>query len=95
MREVREVESLIRGIDEYNYRQLALLSNAIRSPAQRYTFRSHSLGHNASHRTARTDLLTLVHRGLLTSRRVGRQFVFTPIPDIADRLRGETGASIN
>lgn len=94
MEEVREVESLIRGTDEYNYRQLALLSDAIRNPTSRYTFQSHSLSHNVTHQTARTDLLALAHRGLLTFRRLGRQYVFAPQPDIADRLRDEDGTTL-
>jgi Fic family protein len=89
MQEVREVESFIRGTDEYNYRQLALLGDAIRNPSHRYTFRSHAVSHDVAHQTARMDLLSLVDRGLLTLRRVGRRFVFSPSPDIADRVRSD------
>lgn len=38
--EVRKVEQALRGADHFNHRKLALLSNAIRTPGQNYTFRS-------------------------------------------------------
>ena len=84
--EVRNFESIIKGPDNFNYRQLALLRNAIRDPHQRYTFRSHALSHNVTHQTARTDLLALTRAKLLQRTKVGRQFVFTPTDGLADRL---------
>lgn len=84
--EVRSFESIIKGAANFNYRQLALLRNAIREPHQRYTFRSHSLSHNVTRQTARTDLLALVAGGLLNRKKVGRQYVFVPTEGLADRL---------
>ncbi|MPZ68678.1 MAG: Fic family protein [Actinobacteria bacterium] len=84
--EVKGFESIIKGSDNFNYRQLALLRNAIREPHQRYTFRSHSLSHNVTRQTARTDLLALVKAGLLSRKKVGRQFVFEPTEGLPDRL---------
>ncbi len=89
MQEVREVESVIRGRDDFNHRQLALLSDAIRNPQARYTFRSHSMSHKVTHQSARTDLLSLMDRGFLRRRRVGRQHVFAPVRDLVERLRGD------
>lgn len=88
MREVRETESLLRGDDRFNHRQLALLGDALRHPTNRYTFRSHAMSHNVVHQTARSDLLDLAARGLLTYRRIGRQFVFRPAKDLRDRVTG-------
>ena len=87
MREIRDFESLIRKTDGFNHRQLALLRNAVRESHQRYTFRSHGLSHKVSFQTARTDLLQLNERGFLNLRRVGRRFVFTPAPDLVERLK--------
>jgi Fic family protein len=86
VRELRAFEESIRQ-DEFNYRQVALLRNAVREPLNRYTFRSHARSHGVTFQTARTDLLTLRDRRLLTMRRVGRQYQFSPAPDLADRLR--------
>lgn len=87
MQEVHEVEHLIKGQGDFNYRQLALLSDAIRNPHARYTFRTHSMSHSVTHQSARTDLLSLMRAGLLTKRRVGRQHVFTPVSDVVEKLK--------
>jgi Fic family protein len=86
VQEVQNLENSIRRSETFNHRQLALLSNAIRHPSERYTFRSHSISHRVTHQTARTDLLDLAQRGLLEYRRLGRQYVFTPVSDLAQRL---------
>lgn len=89
MSEVREVESILRSADGINHRQVALLSHALRHPGQRYTFESHRRSHNVVYQSARTDLLGLAERGFLERRRMGKQYVFTAPPDLADRLRSE------
>ena len=86
MQEVRDTEALFREDATFNHRQLALLGDALRHPNNRYTFKSHAMSHNVVHQTARSDLLTLAGRGLLTYRRVGRQFVFQPVPDLSQRV---------
>lgn len=85
--EAREVESIARSTDEFNRRQLAVLSDAVKHPDRRYTFKTHATTYDVVHQTARMDLLTLARRGLLTYRRVGRQYVFRPAEDLLDRLR--------
>lgn len=86
MQEVKKLERLIRASDGFNHRQLALLGNALRHSDQTYTFRSHSLSHNVTFQTARTDLLALEGQGLLERRKRGRQFVFMPVDDLAEKL---------
>jgi Fic family protein len=86
MAEIRELEAILRGSDEFNYRQLALLSNALREPRQRYTLRGHALSHRVTHETARHDLLELRRRGLLQMSRSGRHYVFAPIADLGKEL---------
>jgi Fic family protein len=87
-KEIREVERLMRaGSAEFNHRQLALLSNALRHPDQIYTFQTHSASHAVTHETARNDLLPLFERGLLERNRVGRRHTFTPHPRLADQLK--------
>jgi Fic family protein len=87
VKEVRDVERLMRAGSGFNHRQLALLGHAIRTPGQGYTFRSHSASHGVTHETARNDILPLVKRGLLAQARIGRRYVFTAPPDLAGLLK--------
>ena len=87
-KEIRDVERLMRaGSAEFNHRQLALLSHAIRHPDQIYTFQTHAASHTVTHETARNDLLPMVEKGLLTRHRIGRRHTFTPHPRLADHLK--------
>lgn len=81
-----EIDALVPPTEGFNDRQLALLGEALRRPAGRYTFKSHARSHRVSFQSARTDLLELQDRALLVRRKSGREFVFTPAPDLADRL---------
>ncbi len=85
--EVRDVEKLLHGTDDLNGRQLALLTEAIRHPDALHTFASYSRGHRVTHETARTDIGSLVERGLLMRRRSGRKYIFEPAPDLPERLK--------
>jgi Fic family protein len=87
VKEIRDVERLIKGSSEFNHRQLALLGNAVRMPDESYTFHSHAMSHDVTHETARNDLQALLARELLEQRRVGRRYVFTPVTDLAERLQ--------
>lgn len=89
--QMRDVESLLRGDDGLNGRQLALLTNAVRHPGGSYSFDSHARSHRVSHETARTDLGRLAERGLLSRRRRGHRFVFEPAPDLERRLKESGG----
>jgi Fic family protein len=83
--EVRQTERLLRQAD-LNHRQIALLSHALRHPDAEYTFRSHQTSHGVVYQSARTDLLDLVKRELLTRRSVGNRYVFRPAVDLGERL---------
>ena len=83
---LQAAERRLRGITVLNPRQQALVGHALRHPQQRYTFRSHQMSHNVAYQTARTDLLDLENRGLLTGRKVGKTWHFTPAPDLEERL---------
>jgi len=87
-KEVAEVEQLMNRRDgEFNHRQLALLSAALRNQQQTYTFKSHASSHRVTHETSRRDLLELYERGLLDRRRSGRQYSFRPPAGLPSRLR--------
>ena len=85
--EVQSIEQLLQGADFLNGRQLALLTDAVRHPDASYSFDSHAQSHRVTHETARTDLRSLVDRGLLTQRRAGRRHLFKPAPDLETRLK--------
>jgi Fic family protein len=84
--EMREAEELVRLKlrirAELNARQLALIAHALRTPDAVYTFDSHRRSHAVVYQTARTDLIQLEKRGLLESAKRGREFVFTPSPEL-------------
>lgn len=90
IKEVRDVESLLKTSAKFSHRQLALLSGAIRNPAMIFTFQSHAATHGVTHETARTDLVQLSKRGFLIRRRAGRRHVFTPAPGLPDLIRGSS-----
>lgn len=85
MAEVRQTERLLKGA-EFNHRQVALLTHALRHPGFDYTFRSHQRSHNVAYQSARTDLLELVDKGLIEALRIGRTYHFRPATDLARRL---------
>lgn len=87
VREVRDVEKLLRSSSDCNHRQLALLGDALRNPDATYGFKTHAASYGVTHETARSDLLPLVERGFLEQRRQGRSYVFTPPRDLARRLK--------
>ncbi len=85
--EVREVESLLRGNAHLNHRQLVVVGNALRDTLQSLTIKAHAQFHQVTTQSARTDLLGLETLGLFTRRKSGKRFVFSPRPDLAERLR--------
>ena len=85
--EIQEVESLIHGTDDFNHRQLSVLSDALHHPDRAYSLNGHAGVHRVTHETARSDLSRLADRELLVRRRVGREYIFEPAPDLAGRLK--------
>lgn len=73
-----------------NHRQRALLLHAVRRPDSVYEIAGHQAEHSVSNPTARADLLGLCELGLLTKRKRGKGFAFSPVKDLAARLeRGD------
>ena len=75
--EIKRAERLLKGISGLNYRQLALLSHALRKTHADYTINSHKVSHRIAYATARSDLLKLAEMGLLSQRTVGNAMHFT------------------
>ncbi|MGB5413767.1 MAG: Fic family protein [Polyangiales bacterium] len=89
--EVRQIESALRQHEGLNYRQLALLSHALKHPFFRYTIASHRNSHGVVYQTARTDLIGLAKKGLLEQDKVGQSYVFYPVSGLSEILK--TGAT--
>lgn len=87
--EVRELQISISGAQKvFNHRQIALLNHALKSPGAFVTAQSHMASHNIVYETARQDLIGLEGYGLLRKSKSGRSFVWTPVEDLGERLRG-------
>lgn len=86
-REVQELEELLQGAQGFNRRQLELLTDAVRHPDASYSFSTHAANHRVTHETARSDLFSLAEKGLLTHRRIGREYSFEVPDDLPERLR--------
>lgn len=88
--EIHDAEEVVRRAQsvnaELNQRQLALINHALKKATARYTVESHRLSHGVSYETARSDLLKLVGQKLLTQRKVGKAFVFTPAANLRELL---------
>ncbi|MEM1127245.1 MAG: Fic family protein [Bacteroidota bacterium] len=87
MKEAGQIRSLLRSSADLNHRQIALLSHAHRHPGHEYTVASHQTSHRVAYQTARTDLLDLAHRDLLTQQKRGRRFVFSAPTNLAERVQ--------
>lgn len=86
-RQIQEAESALKEMGVFNHRQLALLSHALRHHDAEYTVRSHQNSHQVVYATARSDLLDLVERGLLTQRKLGNAMHFFPSLRLLERER--------
>jgi Fic family protein len=88
--EVSEIDAAMKGVVGFNHRQQALLAHALRHPGYRYTIEGHKVSHHVTYQTARTDLLALAKKGLLSQYKIGRTWYFEPVPKLDDALRKHT-----
>ena len=85
--EVRELEHKLRGRDDLNNRQIAVLNDALRHPDSRITIDGHQTLARVVYQTARTDLLGLVALGYLEQFKIGKKLYFIPVRDLAQKLK--------
>lgn len=86
-KEIHHLEVQLKGLSHLNYRQRALMADALRHPHRRYTIGSHQVCHDVVYATARTDLLDLERRGLLRAIKVGRRRHYLPVNDLSTLLQ--------
>jgi Fic family protein len=85
-REMRSIETELRGLTFLNHRQRQIMVHALKHPSFLYTIESHRQDHGIVYETARTDLLGLADRGLLTKVKRGNAWTFMPAADLEARL---------
>jgi len=86
MSEIRKMQTLLQRSQEFNHRQMALLSHALGDKYGQFTVASHANSHNVTRQTSRNDLVRLEALGLLTSIKAGRGLVFYPVDELEERL---------
>ncbi len=77
----------VQGHISLNVRQRMLLSSMLKDSTIIMTVEFYASSNRVVRETARTDLHDLVKKGYLTSRRVGRIYYFTPVPNLEDCLK--------
>ena len=85
--ETRDIEQMIHGSRNLNNRQLLVIRDALRDPAEPFTVNAQARRHRVTYESARSDLLGLERLGLFTRYKEGKKHVFRSAPDLAARLR--------
>ena len=86
-KEKKHAYRLAAHYSSVNPRQRMLLTSAFEKPQEIYTIEKHANVHGVTYQTARTDLLGLKSLGLLDMRKEGKKFLFTPVPDLAEKMK--------
>ncbi len=84
--ELKESETRLRDLGQFNSRQRSVIAHALRHPHTAYTIEGHRREWGVVYQTARQDLLDLEKLGLLERRKEGKAFVFYAPADLAQRL---------
>ena len=84
--ESQEVATQLRSLRQFNHRQQALLTHALRHAGAEYSVESHKASHAVAYATARADLLALEKFGLLTKGKHGKEMYFEPARDLLRKL---------
>jgi len=85
-KQLQTLERQLKGMTILNHRQRALISHALKHPDHIYTIESHRSSYNIVYETARTDLMKLADKSLVECRKVGKEWQFTPVSDMEQRL---------
>jgi Fic family protein len=84
--QLQETLQTMRGMDILNHRQRALVAHALKHPNTHYTIEGHRTSQAVVYQTARMDLLDLVKRGLLTTKKQGKAFIFLATPNLEKKM---------
>lgn len=84
--EQNKLATQIRNRLDFNHRQKALLAQFLKNPELTTSVTAHCREFQTVRQTARTDLNALVQAGLLETRKVGKEFIYSPVPDLNARI---------
>lgn len=83
--EMADLYRTLSACPQLNHRQQDTVIEAVRNP-QPVTIAAHSRYHRVANQSARTDLLELAKLGLFEKAKVGKRFLFSPVPNLQKRL---------
>ena len=73
---------------DFNHRQKALLAQMLKNPEMATSVTAHCREFQTVRQTARTDLNTLVTAGMLTVRKAGNEFIYSPAANLQKLICG-------
>ncbi|NOG55721.1 MAG: Fic family protein [Planctomycetes bacterium] len=82
--ELLHSRQLLADNPDLNHRQREAITRLLRDPSHIISIADHQNHHRVSYPTARSDLLRLEERGLLTRRVIGNRFEFTGGPGLSE-----------
>lgn len=85
-KESRDAIQFLKKQPNLNHRQRSLVISALDRSDRIFSFKTHMAVHGVVYQTARADLLGLCELGLLEMHKSGRQFSFTAVPDLNEKL---------
>ena len=83
--EMADLYRTLSSFPQFNHRQRDAIAQAVRNP-QPVSIAAHARYHQVANQSARTDLLGLEEFGLFHKVKVGRRFLFSPVPDLSEQL---------
>ncbi|MHB9155331.1 MAG: hypothetical protein ACYC5N_06500 [Endomicrobiales bacterium] len=84
--EQKKLVLFVRHQHGLNLRQAELIERALTDHNFSCTFKIMRNIFKIVHQTARTDLLGLVKKGLFIKKRIGREYYFSPVENIKEKL---------
>jgi len=91
---IASLEAKLRWFGKFNYRQMALLSHAIRGSGDGYTIESHRRSHAVAYATACADLLGLVDFGFLYQGAAkAKAMWFYPVEELQEKINNFSPSS--
>ena len=85
--EIQSIEQMIHGTPNLNNRQLTVIRDALRDPAEPFTIQAQARRNRVTYESARSDLLGLERLGLFSKEKAGKKYVFHSDPDLSEKLR--------
>lgn len=86
-KEFQQSAQLLKKNQNINQRQRSLLLHAMNNPDYSYTVKAHKNVSGTSYETARHDLMELSKLGLMEMHKQGKEFFFTAVPGLEDKLK--------